>query len=152
MTKEKLIFLLIFIAVSCQQSEPKKIADENYQLNIKTDSIKREPPKDTLAQSISALSDTMVLKLKIDNANKQLIIPLKIRSGKELFASLSSNDQNANIRFTQVALPDSSFDGPFGRDLHYALKKPGNYQLIIGENMMAGDKWEGEFVLRVWIK
>ena len=152
--KDKLIFLLIFFPVfSCHQSEQKKISDENYLLDVKTDSItKREMPKDTLTKSISALSDTMVLKLKIDNASKQLIIPLKITSGKELFASLSSNDQKANIRFTQIALPDSSFDGPFGRDLRYALKKPGNYQLIIGENMMAGDKWEGDFVLRVWIK
>ena len=97
MMKNKLIFLLIFIPMfSCHQSEQKKIADENYALNIKTDSEKNQgkTPNNTSAKSISDLSDTMVLKLKIDNANKQLNIPLKITSGKELFASLSSNDQN----------------------------------------------------------
>jgi hypothetical protein len=90
--------------------------------------------------------------LTIDSANQHITVPLKIASGKELFASLSSEDKNANIRISQVGLPDSTFDGPFGRVLRYKMKTPGNYQLIIGENMMAGDRWKGDFVLRVWVR
>ena len=107
---------------------------------------------DTLPRGLSDLSDTLILKLKMDSANDHLTIPLAISSGKELFAALSSDDKNANIRISQVGLPDSTFDGPFGKDLHYKMKSPGNYKIIIGENMMAGDRWKGDFVLRVWVK
>ena len=62
------------------------------------------------------------------------------------------DDKAANIRFTQIAKPDQTFDGPFGRELSYSVKKPGRYALIIGQNLMAGDPWDGKFRLKVWVK
>jgi len=152
--KNKIIFFAIFIyLISCHQKEQKKTFEDPL-VAIENDSVKTEKKmlNDTLPKGLSALSDTLILKLKTDNANDHLTIPLSITSGKELFASLSSDDKNANIRISQVELPDRTFDGPFGRDLHYKMKAPGNYKIIIGENMMAGDRWKGDFVLRVWMK
>jgi hypothetical protein len=77
---------------------------------------------------------------------------VKVSNGNEIFASLSSNDKNANIRINQIGLPDSTFDGPFGKDFHYKIKMPGIYQLIIAEDMMAGDRWKGNFLLKVWVE
>ena len=62
------------------------------------------------------------------------------------------DDKAANIRFTQIAKPDQTFDWPFGRELSYSVKKPGRYALIIGQNLMAGDPWDGKFRLKVWVK
>ena len=152
--KNKIFFFAIFIClISCHQREQKKASKDPF-VAIENDSVK--PPmktlNDTLPRGFSDLSDTLILKLKMDSANDHLTIPLAISSGKELFAALSSDDKNANIRISQIGLPDSTFDGPFGKDLHYKMKSPGNYKIIIGENMMAGDRWKGDFVLRVWVK
>jgi len=152
--KNKIIFFVIFIClISCHQREQKK-ALEDPLAAIENDSVKTQLKtlNDTLPRGLSDLSDTLILKLKMDSANDHPTISLAISSGEELFASLSSEDKNANIRISQVMLPDSTFDGPFGRDLHYKMKMPGNYKIIIGENMMAGDRWKGDFVLRVWVK
>ena len=88
----------------------------------------------------------------MDSADRHLIIPVKISSGKELFARLSSKDKKANICISQIEFPDSTFDGPFGRNLNYIIKLPGNYKIIIGQNMMAGDLWNGDFVLKIWVE
>ena len=88
----------------------------------------------------------------MDSADRYLIIPVKISSGKELFARLSSKDKKANIRISQIEFPDNTFDGPFGRNLNYIIKLPGNYKIIIGQNMMAGDPWNGDFVLKIWVE
>lgn len=153
--KDKIFVLLILIsAFSCNQNNGEKGSQKNAFLPARNDSSKSETKvvNDTMPKGLSVLSDTLVLKLAMDSANQHITVPLKIASGKELFASLSSEDKNANIRISQVGLPDSTFDGPFGRVLHYKMKTPGNYQLIIGENMMAGDRWKGDFVLRVWVR
>ncbi len=39
----------------------------------------------------------------------------------KITAHLSSQDSLANVRFTQIVLPDGTMDGPFGRDLEYNL-------------------------------
>lgn len=152
--KNKIIFYTIFIClISCQQNEQKKTLDDPL-IAIENDSVKTEnnEPNDSLPKDLSPLSDTLILKLKMDSATSHLTIPVLITSGKDLFAALSSDDKNANIRISQVGLPDSTFDGPFGKDIHYKIKEHGNYKIIIGENMMAGDRWIGDFVLKVWIK
>jgi hypothetical protein len=152
--KNKITLFAMFICLmSCHQNEQKEALQDSV-TPAKNDSTKTETKavNDTFPKSISALSDTLIIKLKMDSANDHLTIPLTITSGKELFASLSSEDKNANIRISQIALPDSTFDGPFGKNLDFKMKAPGNYKIIIGENMMAGDRWEGDFILRIWVR
>lgn len=153
MMKNKMIlFLFSFVLFACNQNENK--ANENKTTQSKSDSLLKESitKRDSLSRVLSVHTDTLTLKLKMDSANEQVTVPVTISSGKELFASLSSADKKANIRISQVQLPDSTFDGPFGKDLHYLVKSPGNYKIIIGEDMMAGDKWSGDFVLKVFVK
>lgn len=152
--KNKIIFFAISIClISCHQKEQATTLYDPL-VAIENDSVKTEKEilQDTLPKGLSDLSDTLIMKLKMDSATDHLTIPLAITSGNELFAALSSDDKDANIRISQVGLPDSTFDGPFGRDLNYKLKSPGNYKIIIGENMMAGDRWKGDFVLKVWVR
>ncbi|WP_156307922.1 hypothetical protein [Sphingobacterium endophyticum] len=53
-----------------------------------------------------------------------------------------------NIRFNQIIMPDKSSDGPFGKDLNYLLDQSGEYKLIIGESLMQGDPFEGDYILK----
>jgi hypothetical protein len=152
--KNKITLFAIFIClISCHQKEQKETVQDSL-LTANNDSAKtgKKTPNNGRPHGLSALSDTLIINLKMDSANDQIIVPLAITSGKELYASVSSNDTNANIRVSQVEAPDSTFDGPFGKNLHYKMKAPGNYKIIIGENMMAADRWKGDFVLRVWVR
>lgn len=64
-----------------------------------------------------------------------------------LEGSITAGDQMANVRFTQILMPDGSADGPFSRDIDYDLPQKGRYTLLLGENIMAGDPWEGKFTV-----
>jgi hypothetical protein len=146
---KKLIAFLIFIClISCNQQNNKTANKEI----MPVDSLvsENQKPKDNLPKTLFP-KDTLFFNLKMDTDNP-VVVPLKISSGKELFAALSSDDKKANIRVSQVQFPDSTFDGPFGREMHYQIKSPGNYKLIIGEDMMAGTRWQGDFVLKVSMK
>lgn len=154
--KNRITLLAVFICLfSCNQREEKHLSGDNALLYIKPDSLKaqKEKRKDTLLQkTLYPGSDTLFFNLKMDSINKHLTIPVSISSGKELFATLSSNDKKANIRISQIGFPDNTFDGPFGQNIKYKIKAEGNYKIIIGENMMAGEPWAGDFNLKVWVK
>ena len=146
--KSLIAFLLVASMIACNQQDHQSVKTAF----TPTDSIKTGSPQpaDTLPRSLSP-GDTLFFNLTIDTGN-HVTVPIKISVGKELFASLSSDDKKANIRVSQVEFPDSTFDGPFGRELHREINAHGNYKLIIGEDMMAGDRWKGDFVLKVWVK
>lgn len=152
--KNKLLCLIIFTALlSCNQNEKNKtIAD--ILPPIKNDSVKTSAKADnnSTKKKLSPGEDTLVFNLKMNSTNRYVTIPVSISAGNNLMATLSSDDKKANIRISQIEFPDSTFDGPFGRSLDYKIKAPGNYKIIIGEDMMAGDRWKGDFSLRVWVK
>lgn len=152
--KSKLLLLIISTAfLSCNQDEKNKTIDD-YLPPIKNNSAKivAKANYDSIKKSLSPGEDTLFFNLKMNNANQHVTVPISISGGDTLLASLSSNDKKANIRISQIGFPDSTFDGPFGRKLDYKIKTRGNYKIIIGEDMMAGDRWNGDFSLKVWVK
>lgn len=152
--KNNLFLLFIFLFLfSCNQNEKNKTIVGALS-PIKNDSVKT-PAKtdyDSIKKSLSPGKDTLVFNLKMDSENQHVTVPISITAGDTLFANLHSQDKKANIRISQVGLPDSTFDGPFGRTLDYKINVPGNYKIIIGEDMMAGDRWIGDFTLSTWVK
>ena len=52
-----------------------------------------------------------------------------------------------NIRFNQIKLADGEFDGPFGRDISYLIKKSGEIWLLISKSNMASEKATGKFTV-----
>lgn len=152
--KTKLLLLSIFsVFLSCNQNGNQKTLDQPL-ASIKNDSLKieRHSTIDSDKNILSPAKDTLVFKLKMDSANQHVTVPISITAGDSLFAILHSQDKKANIRISQIGFPDSTFDGPFGRELNYKIKNTGNYKIIIGEDMMAGDRWNGEFTLSTWVK
>lgn len=96
-------------------------------------------------------SDTILTKMYINGNKDRKILSVEISSGKNLFAVIEKN-KNENIRINQIEMPDSTFDGPFGDSLHYKIKMPGMYKIIIGPDLMAEGKLSGNFILKVWVK
>ena len=152
--KKRVLCLFTFVFIlSCNQEEKNKTISDPL-VPIKNDSVNSvtKTNKDSAKNYLSPQKDTLLFNLKMDSANQHVEVAINITSGKELFASLSSKDKNANIRISQIGFPDSTFDGPFGRTLDYKIKDTGIYKIIIGEDMMAGDRWSGKFILKTWIK
>lgn len=114
---------------------------------------------DSIQQSFSenilypAESDTMLLDIQNGKATVMIhkqarqYINLKFFSGdySKVTGVITSPDSMANIRFSQIVMPDDQMDGPFGKDITYDLPKKGDYLLLLHENQMAGDPWEGTF-------
>ncbi len=127
---------------------------------------KKEPATNVEANSFANNEDNLVLPsdsgvIKIElidgegyiktKKEKEQSITIEFSSVgyKKLSGELTSPDSVANIRFSQITMPDGTMDGPFGRDIQYDLPSDGIYKLSIHESLMAGDPWGGELNIHI---
>lgn len=59
----------------------------------------------------------------------------------EVAITFPDGESDANLRWSQVIMPDGTMDGPFWQKTGYNLNQNGGYTLIFNENQMAGDRW-----------
>ena len=91
----------------------------------------------------------------LSGIGKHVTIVVPVNGGDSLTAVIIPDDNNANIRFNQVYVPEGKqgkYDGPFSRHISYPVTVKGNYKLIVGENLMAEGNWAGNFTCNVVIK
>jgi len=151
------ILLFLFLAASFYygcSSEKKDTSETGV-------SIEKESDNKKVGQVISP-SDSAIIVLNLSEGqgfaqirkkeDQTIYIQFESEGYKKISAKLSSPDSLANIRFSQIFLPDGTMDGPFGRDLEYDLSADGIYKISIHENMMAGDPWSGIFNVQVDLK
>jgi hypothetical protein len=152
--KDKVIFIVIFcFLISCNDQD-KGSSNKLSADTTSVDSIKNESKnfRNILSEKSSfAGSDTLFFNLRMDSVHQNILVPVHIYTGEKIGAAVYSSDEKANIRIAQIGYPDSTFDGPFGRAIIFNIKDTGEYKIIVSENMMAGDKWFGDFNLKVWI-
>lgn len=55
----------------------------------------------------------------------------------------------ANLRLSQIVMPDGTMDGPFGIDTTIDLTQKGGYELRFQENQMSGDSWSGSALITI---
>lgn len=60
--------------------------------------------------------------------------------------------KGGNVRISQIQNPGGAFDGLFGDSVTYVTEDNGNLRFIIGENVMNGDRYTGDFILHIVIK
>ncbi|WP_313581642.1 hypothetical protein [Chishuiella sp.] len=58
----------------------------------------------------------------------------------------------ANIRINNIISPSKNTDGPFGRNIDYGLSENGVYEIVIGESLMKGYPFQGNYTLNVQLK
>lgn len=68
------------------------------------------------------------------------------------FVKIITDDKAANIRINQVITPDQKSDGPFGKDVEFPLYQGGMYQIVIAENLMQGNPFQGNFKIEIELK
>jgi hypothetical protein len=79
----------------------------------------------------------------------KLILKIGNFKNQKITAKIATKQQDFNIRFNQIKLPDGKMDGPFMREITYDVPTPGEVWLIIGKNNMADGKTTGSFSVTV---
>jgi len=82
-------------------------------------------------------------------SRKQVLLDFENSGYAVLKGIITTQDSTANIRFNQIIMPNGEMDGPFGREIEYKLAGDGQYYLVLGESLMAGDPWEGNFNVEI---
>ena len=164
---KRLLVILFVVANACNNTSENKTNTESL---TKNESISKE--KDTASSSASNESgsgdgekndSTIFIRFpkdstwvtvngKMKGINHLITVYIPVKQGKQLTATILPEDSAANIRINQIFTPDGRADGPFGRELKRALHQKGTYKLIIGENMMQGDEWKGNFKLTIKVE
>lgn len=141
----------IIALTACGESKPAN----RQQLEIKRDSVTASliidrimVPNDSGFIFLDFSEPRIHEKIRKD-PNRIVFLEFNLNDTATLSGRLTSNDSIANIRFSQIILPDGTSDGPFGRELQYNLTQTGRYRLSVHEDMMAGDPWGGVFMVRL---
>ena len=110
---------------------------------------------------IAVPSDSGTVKMNLTDGNGKLsvrkeprqTVTLEFESGdyKKLEAQIVP-EKPGNLRISQIVLPDGTMDGPFGQSIRYDIPSPGTVRLLIGESLMQGDPWSGEFTVSVTLR
>lgn len=143
---------LIVLIMACNQPN-----------NKSKDVVTADTPKTLYADSLkhveTAHGDSISLRLKDGSAQqealmaqgKRVVFSFETKILGKLSATVKTAQPNANVRIAQIFMPDNSADGPFGREMEYNLKEPGMYRIVVSENQMAGNPYNGPFTIIVKI-
>jgi len=71
------------------------------------------------------------------------------QNGQTITATIKPIEKGGNVRINQIQQPGGGLDGPFGDSLSYTFKRNGSIGFIIGQNLMAGDPYTGDFILHI---
>jgi len=144
--------ILYIIPVAIFLSACNSTKQEDNSANVPVDSVQSVPETSDSTQ-INLQEKAIELKSSWDSIRLHKIskvsdtISFDSKDFKQLNAELHS-DKPGNIRFNMIILPDNNSDGPFGRDIQYTLDKKGDYKLIVGESLMQGDPFDGNYTIR----
>lgn len=152
MTRITLLFLIatVCLSYSCSNSHRKNesvaVTSDNAQQRLTTTDVLHPSDSDTILLDVQNGKATIQIHKRAGQG-----INLQFSSGdySKVTGVITSPDSMANIRFSQIVMPDGQMDGPFGREITYELPVKGDYLLLLRENLMAGDPWEGDFQVTV---
>lgn len=110
-------------------------------------------------EAVTIPSDSGVVKLPLTEGTgkltvrkaerQQVYVDFPAGGYKRLYAEIVPQNDTANLRISQIVLPDGAMDGPFGRSIEYDIPSDGTVRLVIGESLMQGDPWGGDFTVEV---
>lgn len=146
MQKILVIAVSLFLCYACYHKEKRESQPAN---TVASDSIsKLSYPNDSGVVNIPLINGTGKMQIH-KNAKQAIYLEFNPEGYKKLHGKLTSQDSLANIRFSQITLPDGTMDGPFGREIEYDAAQNGVYRISVHESLMAGDPWAGDFTVEL---
>ena len=98
---------------------------------------------------VAAIDLPTSFDLEVGKSYQQIHLVIQGLAADSLQAKLSFKQEDRNLRFNQIVLPDGTMDGPFGNELMYSTKEKGDYTLIIGKDNMADGNVEGPVSIEI---
>lgn len=99
----------------------------------------------TFSKGVKSLS----VKGHLDKPGDVVTYLLTVDKSTLLSGRLEVSKSPANIRFSQIVMPNGQSDGPFGRELDYKLPQKGVYKIKIAQNLMAENAFVGDFMMHL---
>ena len=149
------VLLLSFIFFNCNSNEKKTQADQD-QITL-NDTIAPASKYDSLAienNEILPFSSKVnkIIAFGTKKEGEPFAFNFDVTTQTKAFIKIITEDPTANIRVNQVILPDQESDGPFGKDVEFPLYQGGMYKVIIGESLMQGNPFNGNFKIEIELK
>lgn len=143
MKLENMLFVsgVMFALVSCQPSPRSKEKTANNEVDSTSTVLQPETAKYITLRS---QWDSVSLDKK---GGKMDTIKVNVSSYNGIAAKITPS-KPGNIRFNLIILPNGETDGPFGKTLDYKVTEPGIYSIVIGESLMQGDRFAGQYQLK----
>ena len=110
--------------------------------------VKTEKESNQNIITVDASKMPIRLNLEIKNPNDQIILKLENLNQPKIKGYLKT-ETPMNVRFSQIRMPDNTFDGPFGPSIEYDTKQKGEYWLIFAKNNMADGEPVGKFFVKI---
>ena len=131
-------------------SHQKKVMDSTVDGFSLIDTVATIIPADNVIE-VNVRAENLPVKVQRYIANEMQVIHLVITdlSAGTLRVNLNHSKEDANIRISQIVLPDGTTDGPFGQQLTYNIKQKGDYMLIINKSNMASGSSMGYVFISV---
>ena len=128
---------------SCGQGNKKRTSESGSEKTTDTLADRHSP---IIVDLSSGYADIDIHKDSIQNINIAFDSP-----GEEVLYGhlILPADGPGNVRFSQITMPNGDTDGPFGRDISYDLTAKGTYTLSLGESLMQGDPYDGNFIVEL---
>ena len=159
---KKLILLIPIFLLSCNKTESVKMSTstadtiaQNPILEYDTAKVAgttagrqgmmREVDGNKIIRTADAQQIPFSIGEEFTEEDQQFILKIKNFKGRNITGEITPENPYMNIRFNQIKLPNGSFDGPFGRQINYAVKGGGELWLIIGKSNMASGNVKGNF-------
>lgn len=116
---------------------------------VDNNTITAEEKGRVLVKTIEGNRFPMVIQEEFTKDHDKLILKISNYSKPQLKAKIITKQNDFNIKFNQIKLPDGMMDGPFGREITYDISEKGEVWLIIGKNNMADGKITGAFSVNI---
>jgi len=142
-------------AISELQTPQSRLDSANMSENdslLKKDSVNKQlirEEKDKVIIITKDGSSSFKIDEEFTDKHDKLILKITNFNKPKISAKITTKQQDFNIRFNQIKLPDGKMDGPFMREITYNVPASGELWLIIGKNNMADGKTTGSFSVKV---
>lgn len=147
-------------ALSAQQQSPASIVRDSAPFNDTSknatlkdgntsDKVTRKVEGDKLIHFVDASRLPISIDEEFTQEGQYFILKIAHYSKADLKAEIVTRNKQFNIRFSQIRLPDGSYDGPFGREIAYKIPTKGEVWLLAGRNNMADGETIGKFSIHV---
>ncbi|MGI8634944.1 MAG: hypothetical protein ACR2KZ_06040 [Segetibacter sp.] len=154
-----LLFIIVLAIAGCRniESDSHSSADKKMSMNDSSASPVNSYETDFTEDSIITIkfpkdSSSTTVKGRIKGINNPITVNVPVTKGDKLMVRLIPEGSVANIRINQLFMPDGKADGPFGRRMDMKIRQHGDYKIIVGENLMQGEEWKGNFTLTVKVE